>query len=318
MSCSLNLLYKAAGLTKQAYHQSVKRQLVYEEKLYDLFVQVDLLKGDHPGCGVEKMYQTMRPGFIGRDRFIAIMMESGYRVKKYKNFIKTTIPGHYKYPNLIEGSLVTDIDQIWQSDITYVLVGSRYYYVVFIIDVYSRRIVGYHASDNMRADSNVKALKLAYKLRKNGNLSSLIHHSDRGSQYTSNVYTKLLKGKKVSISMGMTAMDNPYAERINGTIKNEFLKYRSMKNLGDLKREVSSAVKYYNEKRPHNHLDKRMSPVEYENYLIDLDIKKRSTVTIYTDDYDKIKQASGIIDLDPEKGLWVHNCPIYNEVFINQ
>lgn len=317
MSFSLNQLYQVAGITKQGYHQHILRQTIFEEKLSELLVQVDILKTEHPGCGVEKMYFTLKPKFIGRDRFIDIMMNAGYRVKKHKNHIKTTISGYYKYPNLIEGSLVLDINQVWQSDITYVQVGSKYYYVVFIIDVYSRRIVGYNASDSLRADSNLKALKMAFKLRKDKELNDLIHHSDRGSQYISKLYTEMLLKKGASISMGLVATDNPYAERINGTIKNEFLKYRNMKNLRDLKRELTKAVKYYNNKRPHNHLSQRLSPVQFEEYFINLNIQKRPTVIIYTDGNEKIKEAESLFDLNPEKGLWVHNCPIYNELLIN-
>lgn len=316
MSYSLNQLYSIAGLTKQAFHQGVKRQRQFEEKLYDLYIQVDTLKEQHPGCGIEKMYYTLKPDFIGRDRFIDCMMDAGYRVKKHKNFIKTTVPGHYKYPNLIEGSVVTGIDQVWQSDITYIQVGKDYYYAVFIIDVYSKRIVGYTVSDNLRAESNEKALKMAFKLRGKKDLSDLIHHSDRGSQYTSEAYTKLLTSRNVSISMGMIATDNAYAERINGTIKNEFLRYRNMETLKDLKREVARSVKYYNKNRPHNHLFK-MTPEAYEDYSLALDIQKRPTEIIYTDGNDKIKEASSLYDLDPEKGLWIHICPIYNELFIN-
>jgi len=73
---------------------------------------------------------------------------------------------------------------------------------------------------------------------------------------------------------------------------------------------------YYNNKRPHNHLQ-RKSPIEFEKELVDLNIQKRPTVTIYTEGNDKIKEASSLIDLDPEKGLWIHNCPIWNDQFIN-
>lgn len=316
MRFSLNKLYRVAGITKQGYHQIVKRHKVYEENLMDLLIHVDVLRSEHPGCGVEKMYYTLRPDFIGRDRFVNIMMDSGYRIKRHKNYIKTTIPSHYKYPNLIEGSMVTDVDQIWQSDITYVKVGADYFYVVFIIDVYSKRIVGYNASDNLRTESNLKALKQAIKLRKNSDLRNLIHHSDRGCQYTSKEYTKMLKSKNISISMGLVATDNAYAERINGTIKNEFLRCWEIEDYKDLKRKLKKAVMYYNNKRPHNHLQ-RKSPIEFEKELVDLNIQKRPTVTIYTEGNDKIKEASSLIDLDPEKGLWIHNCPIWNGQFIN-
>lgn len=313
----MNKMYQAAGITKQGYHQSINRQNAFEKKLMDLLLQVDILRSDHPGCGVEKMYHTLRPAFLGRDRFVEIMMSAGYRVTKQKNYIKTTISGYYNYPNLIEGSMVTDVNQVWQSDITYVKVGADYFYAVFIIDVYSRRIIGYNASDNLRAVSNVKALKQAFRLRGNSELKDLIHHSDRGSQYTSKKYTKMLETKDISISMGLVATDNSYAERINGTIKNEFLRHWEIKDLRDLKRKLKKAVDYYNNKRPHNHLPQRMSPLKFEKELLDSDIRKRPTVTIYTDGNDKIKEASSLIDLDPEKGLWIHNCPIYNDQFIN-
>jgi len=316
MRHSLNQIYRVSGITKQGYHQIVKRHKVYEAKLVDLLVHVDILRSEHPGCGVEKMYYTLKPDFIGRDRFVDIMMDAGYRIKRHKNYIKTTIPSHYKYPNLIEGSMVTDIDQVWQSDITYVKVGADYFYVVFIIDVYSKRIVGYNASDNLRTESNLKALKQAIKLRKNRDLRNLIHHSDRGCQYTSNAYTKMLKAKDISISMGLVATDNAYAERINGTIKNEFLRCWEIKDYRDLKRKLKKAVTYYNSKRPHNHLQ-RKSPIEFEKELVNLEIQKRPTVTIYTEGNDKIIEASSLIDLDPEKGLWIHNCPIWNDQFIN-
>ena len=316
MMYSLNQLYRVAGTSKQGYHQIIKRHRVFEEKLMDLFVHVDILRSEHPGCGVEKMYYTLKPDFIGRDRFIDIMMDAGYRVIRLKNYIKTTIPSHYKYPNLIEGSMVNDIDQVWQSDITYVKVGADYFYVVFIIDIYSKRIVGYSASDNLRTESNLKALKQAFKLRKNSNLNNLIHHSDRGCQYTSKKYTKMLKANNISISMGLVATDNAYAERINGTIKNEFLRYWEINNFEDLKRRLKKAVTYYNNRRPHDHLKKK-TPIEFEMELVNLNIQKRPTVTIYTDGNDKIKEASSLIDLDPEKGLWIHNCPIWNDQFIN-
>lgn len=110
---------------------------------------------------------------------------------------------------------------IWQSDITYIRIKDVFYYAVFIIDVYTKKIVGYHVSDNMRAQANIEALKMAFKY----NTPPLIHHSDRGSQYTYKGYIQLLKTKGVNISMALSAQDNAYAERINRTIKNDYLAY---------------------------------------------------------------------------------------------
>ena len=275
-----------------------------------LIIEVDLLRSEHPGCGVEKMYHTLKPSFIGRDQFISYMMELGYRVQKPKNFIKTTIPAHYKYPNLIEGSVVTDVNQVWQSDITYIQIGENYHYLVFIIDVYSRRIIGYQASDHLRASANVKALQMAYKLRSKKRFENLIHHSDRGSQYISAKYTKMLVEHGIKISMGSQAIDNPYAERVNGTIKNEFLKYWNIKSLNDLKSKLKKAVDYYNNERMHNSLPQGKTPVQFEINLLNLQCRKRPVVNIYTDGYPKFKEASSLYELQPKTNLGLHICPI--------
>ena len=270
MKYSLNTLYATAGITKQGVAKYEKAKAEFENKLQALLVEADILRREHPGCGVRKMYDTLKPKFIGRDRFIDLMMGLGYRIRRKKNYLRTTIPAHYNYPNLIEGSIVTDVNLVWQSDLTFILVGRRYYYLVFILDIYSRRILGFQASDHMRTEANLQALRQALAIRKNQNLSDLIHHSDRGSQYSSRAYTKLLKQQGILISMGAKATENAYAERINGTIKNEYLCYRQMETLADLKRELRKAVKHYNTVRIHNGLFGRMSPVEFEKKIIDL------------------------------------------------
>ena len=274
---------------------------------------MDILRSEHPGCGVEKMYHTLKPDFIGRDRFIDYMMHLGYRVKKSKNYLRTTIPAHYKYPNLIEGSMVSDINQVWQSDITYIQIGQEYYYLVFILDVYSRKIVGYQASDHLRAEANVKALQMAYRQRKKKFHEGLIHHSDRGSQYISKVYTQMLEEKGIAISIGSQAMDNPYAERVNGTIKNEFLHHWDIRTLMELKTKLKKAVNYYNNSRIHNALPGHQSPNEYERNLLNLPYRKRPTVNIYTDGYEKFSEASSLYELQPKTDLGLHICPIVLE-----
>lgn len=311
MSYSLNALYQIAGLSKQAVYQYRVNQEKWSTKVANLLIEVDVLRAEHPGCGVEKMYYTLRPDFIGRDRFIDLMMDMGYRVKRAKNYIRTTIPAHYKYPNYIEGSIVTNINQVWQSDITYILIGSTYHYLVFIIDVYSRRIVGYQASNHMRAQANINALKQAIKLRSKKSLSDLIHHSDRGSQYISKGYTDLLVKVGANISMGLKATDNSYAERVNGIIKNEYLRYRNITTLDQLKRQLRRAVNHYNKKRTHKGLPGRISPSNFEDKLLHLEDQKRPKVTIYTEGYDKIKEASNLLSLIPEKNLGKHICPIF-------
>lgn len=303
------MLYQVSGISKQAVHHHIIWQEEYSIKLSGLILEVDILREEHPGCGIEKMYHTLRPDWLGRDKFIEILMELGYRVKKMKNFTRTTIPAHFKYPNLIEGMLVYKENQLWQTDITYFQVGSKFCYLVFIIDVYTRKIVGYQASNHLRAEANIKALQMAIRGRK-CSLASLIHHSDRGSQYIDKEYTSILIRKGIYISMGAKAQDNAYAERINGTIKNEYLKYREINSLKDLKKETVKAVKHYNTKRRHDKLPKGLSPIQFEKILLNLSDQKRPKVIIYAEGNYKIKEASSRLDFRPEKEPLAPICPI--------
>lgn len=297
------------GITKQAVHQHKQREKLYHIKLSDLIIQVDELRKEHPGCGVEKMYRALKPDFIGRDNFVEIFMSLGYRVKKMENYIRTTIPTHLKYPNLIEGMLVYESNQVWQSDITYFYLNERFYYIVFILDVYTKEIVGYNVSDNMRAEANIIALKQAIK-NQLVSLKGLIHHSDRGSQYVDNDYLNLLKNNGMIASMGLKAQDNAYAERINGTIKNEYLKRWEIKSFSDLKKKLNKAVKHYNEKRSHSSLSKELSPVDFKKYLLSLYSQERPKVIIYADGKDKTKESSRLLCFKPREEPLVHICPI--------
>ena len=308
---SLNMLYKEIGISKQAVHQYLTREKIFEQKLSLLLAEVDVIRDEHPGCGVEKMYYTLNPDWIGRDRFISIMMSLGYRIKKVKNFIRTTysLNSHY-YPNLISGMQIMDINIVWQTDITYFQIGRIFCYLTFIIDVYSRRIIGFFASDSLRAEANIKALKIALKTRKGLDLKQLIHHSDRGSQYIDKDYINILDSNNIHKSMGLKAQDNAYAERVNGIIKNEYLKYKTITNIKELRTELKKAVNHYNTKRIHNSLPKRMSPIVFEENLLNLANQKRPKVIVYAEGNNKIKEISNLLDFKPEKEPQAHDCPM--------
>lgn len=309
MKISLNRIYKTAGVSKQAVHRYLVREKEFSEKLSGLILEADILRTEHPGCGVEKMYHTLRPEWIGRDKFIDVFMKFGYRVQRHKNYHKTTQPVHSKYKNLIQGMMIRDKNVVWQSDITYYQVGDQFYYMVFIIDVYTKKILGYRLSDNLRAEANLKALKMALK-NSGGGLDRLIHHSDRGSQYIYKDYTALLEKQGVLISMGEKAQDNAYAERINGTVKNEYLKYKDIRNFNQLKSELNRVVSHYNNKRIHNELPDCYTPEQFEKHLVNLDSQKKPTVIIYADGNYKIKAASSRLDFKPKGEPLAHNCPI--------
>ncbi len=175
----MNSLYKTIGISKQAVHQYAKKQLFLEKQVEVLVQESEALRVEHPGCGVEKMYYTLHPKNMGRDKFIELFMNLGFRLKKHRNYRRTTFSSKHYYPNIIKGLEINKPNVIWQSDITYIEVNGQFYYAVFIIDIYTKEIVGYNISDHMRATANVNALKQAIK---NSGVPK-IHHSDRGSQY---------------------------------------------------------------------------------------------------------------------------------------
>lgn len=275
----MNKLYKEIGISKQAVSQYAKRQKVFDYNVHNLIVEAEELRKEHPGCGVEKMYNTLQPDFIGRDNFIDLFMNLGFRIKRNKNYRRTTFASRVNYPNLIKSMEVSRPSTIWQSDITYIYCDNKFYYAVFIIDVYTKKIVGHQLTNHMRASANVKALKMALK----NNKAPLIHHSDRGSQYTSIEYLELLKHNEVQISMALSAQDNAYAERINKTIKEEYIDYWNPKNYEQLKKMVDKAVSQYNNRRPHNYIGK-LSPINFEDNWFNNPNFSKPKITIFNNE----------------------------------
>ena len=304
----MNSVYLISGVSKQAVHKHISREDDWSEKLTELQVQVDEIRAIHSGCGLEKLYDTLQPSWIGRDRFILAFMELGYRVTKPPNFTRTTIPTALRYPNLITGLLVWEENRVWQSDITYLEVAGEFYYIVFIIDIYTKVIRGYQVSDHMRAEANIAALKMA--LKGASQVDGLIHHSDRGSQFVDNEYRNLLSHHGIHISMGVIAKDNAYAERINGIIKNEYLKSKIIENFKDLRREVRIAVDHYNHKRIHRHLPGKKTPKQFQKELVDLSTQDRPKVIVYTEGNSKTRAASSRPGFNPETEPQVHVCPM--------
>lgn len=291
MNYPLNSLYEAAGVSKQAVWAYFRRKQAELELIRQVIRQVDERRQSHGGCGLEKLYWQLQPEGIGRDKFCSLLMELGYGVRPVPNRMRTTIPAHKVFDNLIEGRLVDGPCQVWQSDITYLKVGDRFYYLTFIIDVYTRRIVGYATSDHLRAEANLEALKMALSRYPGEALARLVHHSDRGSQYTDGRYLAVLRTRQVTISMGKKAQDNAFAERINGIIKNEYLHYRRPQDLGELKRHTRQAVSDYNHVRHHRSLG-RISPVDYEHQWQQLPDEKRCVEMIRSGNTPKILEAS--------------------------
>jgi putative transposase len=259
----------------QRYQSSWERSQQFIDK-------AEILRRDHPEMGCRKMALILRQSGWGRDKTEALLMACGFRVIYPPNYTKTTHSVRlHQFGNLIEGLIIKNINKVVQTDITYLWVKDRFYYLVFIIDVYSRLIIGYHASCDLEAQANMKALQMMIKLRGEANMKGLIHHSDRGSQYSCNEYLGILKEHDIKISMCNEAWENAYTERINRTIKYEYLRHRNIDCLQTLRKEMDRAIKLYNTKRPHWSLPQQMAPAIFEDYVSNLSKARRPKMMIY-------------------------------------
>jgi transposase InsO family protein len=194
---------------------------------------------------------------MGRDALFNLLSYHHLLVRKRKRRIQTTQSSHWlrKYPNLIHDYVPTSVNQLWVSDITYWKIDKKYIYISFITDAYSHKIVGYHVAETLEAVESVEALKRALSglSKKIVRQLQLIHHSDRGIQYCSQEYVKLLQDYDIKISMTENGdpLENAIAERVNGIIKDEYLSHSQVINIKEAKRVLTLAVKLYNEDRPH-------------------------------------------------------------------
>lgn len=262
-------VYAVLDTSRQALSQYMRRRDAYEDAVYSAELMLLAHRSDHGGLGLEKAYFMIQPEGLGRDAFVREMTLLGHSLERKKSYYRTTRSNGLRYPNLIKLLTIIGLNRVWQSDTTYYLVGNKFYYLTFIIDVYSRLIVGYSVSDNLKAKANVAALKMAFRSRRGMDLSELIFHSDGGSQYRSEGFVEALRSRGISSSMCTTALDNAYAEKINDVIKNEYLVYWQIDNFTQLKRCVKKAVDNYNKVRHHGQLPMRVAPLEFEDYLRD-------------------------------------------------
>lgn len=246
------------GVSRQAIYQGEQRAKTRNSTLEKIKPLINAVRIKMPRIGTRKLYYLLKDEFeachikIGRDALFDYLRQENMLVRPKKNYTKTTDSKHWlrKHPNLVKGCKIHRSEQVFVSDITYLKSKERTHYLSLVTDAYSRKIMGYHLSDDMASDQVVKALKMAITNRKFN--SHLIHHSDRGLQYCSAIYQKELKEHHVESSMtdGYDCYQNALAERVNGILKNEFLIHRC-NNYNELNKMIKESIKTYNEERPH-------------------------------------------------------------------
>ena len=211
-----------------------------------------------PRIGTRKLYYLLKEDLvrlnikIGRDALFNYLGSENMLIKPRKNYTKTTHSKHWlrKYPNLLKQMQLSKPEQVFVSDITHIKSRKRTHYLSLVTDAYSRKIMGYQLSDDMSAEKVVLALKMAINQRNTDH--ALIHHSDRGLQYCSSLYQKVLRANNIQPSMtdGYDCYQNALAERINGILKQEFL-IHNCNTTQELERLIEESITTYNKERPH-------------------------------------------------------------------
>jgi putative transposase len=257
------VLCRLFGKTRHAYYDSLWRKesnLVKEDVILQEVINI---RKDLPRLGTRKLYFVIQNKLIshqisfGRDYLFDLLSEHKLLIRQRKRKAITTDSRHWmrKYSNLVKGLEITRPEQVWVSDITYIRLTNQWGYLSLITDAYSRKIMGYCFRQDLAAEGCIEALKMALNNRFYN--QSIIHHSDRGSQYCSHNYVDLLLKNNIAISM--TENGDPYenalAERMNGIIKTEFNLYSSLLGFEQTKNKISKSIKSYNELRPHASCD---------------------------------------------------------------
>lgn len=259
----MNEFYRAIGTTKQNVHQRLNKLFERTDLQEQLIPLMEQVRKDHPLMGAAEMYRKLVNIPIGRDKFRQMYNECGYKIKQKRNPRRTTDSlGVTRFDNLLQGRELTGINQVWVSDITYFDIDDKFYYLTFIMDLFSRKIIGYSASKSLRTiDTTLPALKMALLKRKE--LNGTIFHSDGGGQYYCKEFLAITRKAGMRNSMGVTAYENPHAERLNGTIKNAYLYPYDPKDFMGLKNMLQKAVRMYNTQKPHKALN-GISPLQFE------------------------------------------------------
>lgn len=269
---SLNTFYRALSISKQAVHQLLDRIMRSQQENSYLILIIRQIRADHPTMGLRAIYHKIAPKTIGRDRFEAFCHSWGLAIESPANYQRTTnSSGVVRFKNLMTDITVTAMNQAFVSDITYYEL-ERFYYITFIMDAYTRYILGHSVSQRLTTEqTTLPALKMAIRTRKNCLPKGIIFHSDGGGQYYDKAFLKLTSKHHFMNSMCEFAYENGKAERINGVIKNNYLKHRSIKTYQDLVREVDRAVSLYNQEKPHKALNyKSPMMIEKEQLLLQM------------------------------------------------
>lgn len=299
---SIDNLCAVFGYTRQAWYNYLKRSelQIYQEHI--VLERIQEIRKELPKTGCIKLYKELNNGFLqsvgismGRDAIFDLVRANGMLIKRKRKWVYTTNSFHrYKvHPDLVQRRPAIQAEEIWVSDITYLRTSNDFVYLSLVTDAYSRKIVGYHLADNLKAIGCIKALKSALKARMYPE-RTLIHHSDRGTQYCCDDYVAVLKNRGIQISMTQSGSpyDNAIAERVNGILKMEFDLERTFLSLKRASAAVEEAIYKYNHLRLHTSCD--FKTPEKAHKFQDLPQTVRAK-TVYVNKYQKQREETLVL-----------------------
>jgi len=253
------------GIARSTYYYKPKEKKPSD---MDLAEKIEEIALDFSSYGYRRITAELRRRKIkvNHKRVLRLMRDKNLLCRARKAYNTTTDSSHSltKYPNLIDDLIPCRTDQLWHADITYIRIVNSFVYLAALIDGFSRKVVGYGLGRTLSADLAIAALLDAISKR---NTDNLIHHSDRGIQYCSYDYVRILKDHEITISMSGKAnpYDNAKIESFFRTLKVEEIYMFDYETYGEVLNRIPYFIKeVYNRKRLHSSLG-YMPPEEFEN-----------------------------------------------------
>jgi transposase InsO family protein len=270
------------NIARSSYYYKGKKGLQKEKEDADIRDRIEKIVVEYERYGYRRVTaQLKREGLeVNHKRVQRVMQQEGLICKIKKRWITTTNSNHRYpvYPNLLKDTKITGVNQAWVADITYIRILTAFVYLAVILDVFSRKVVGWAISLRIDTELTRAALRMAIETR--GPPDGCIHHSDRGVQYAAHEYVDDLNvaGMRISMSRKGNPYDNAWAESFIKTLKYEEVYLWDYKTFEDVTKRIPYFIEeVYNEKRLHSALG-YCPPNEYESLVANNKNKNRQTL----------------------------------------